>query len=365
MEEKIICEFCGEVLDEDSMHYFDDTIMCQDCYEERTCVCDCCNDTIWNEDNVGDSNITLCQACYDRHYGTCDCCGTVIYNDDIFYDDDDDHAYCQRCYEEHILNSSIKNYSYKPDPIFYGECQPHYGIEIEIDGGGENHDNAKTLLNIGNKDNEHIYIKHDGSLDDGMEIVSHPMTINYHLNNMCWYDIFSKALLLGYTSHQAKTCGLHIHINRSALGKSIEEQENTIGRILYFYEKFWTEILKFSRRTEYQANRWASRYGGVLVNPKESLKSAKTAGLGRYVAVNLENHFTVEFRIFRGTLKYSTFAATLQFTDMLVSKAKSLSDEEFQTMTWDDFISSIGADKRNLIEYLKTRKLYINEREEM
>ena len=212
-------------------------------------------------------------------------------------------------------------------------------------------------MNIGNRINEHIYCKHDGSLDDGFEIVSHPATLEYHTNTIPWKKILDEALEMGYYSHNSGTCGLHVHINRAALGESVEEQENTIARIVYFFEKFWDKILRFSRRTETQADRWASRYGCSMDNPKESLKGAKTSGLGRYTAVNLTNTFTVELRIFRGTLRYKTFMATLQFVDLLCEMAINLTDEEFQTMTWKEFAKTVSVDKAELKEYLKIRGL--------
>ena len=86
-------------------------------------------------------------------------------------------------------------------------------------------------------------------------------------------------------------------------------------------------------------------------NPKESLKGAKTSGLGRYTAVNLTNTFTVELRIFRGTLRYKTFMATLQFVDLLCEMAIN------QTMTWKEFAETVSADKAELKEYLKIRGL--------
>lgn len=51
-----------------------------------------------------------------------------------------------------------------------------------------------------------IYIKHDGSLNDGMEIVTHPMTLDYHLNEMPWREVMSKAISFGYISHKTRTC---------------------------------------------------------------------------------------------------------------------------------------------------------------
>ena len=154
-----------------------------------------------------------------------------------------------------------KEYNYKPEPIFYGSGDLFMGIELEIDKGGEYNSNAQKLLNIANARAEHIYCKHDGSIEEGFEIVSHPMTLEYHIDNMNWKEVFEAAVAMDYRSHQTTTCGLHIHVNRHAFGSTIDAQEDVISRIVYFVENHWNELLKFSRRTEANINRWASRYG--------------------------------------------------------------------------------------------------------
>lgn len=121
--------------------------------------------------------------------------------------------YCDECYRE-IQESTIRPYNYKPEPIFYGSGDLFYGIELEIDKGGERSDYAETILNVANKDSKYIYARHDGSIDNGFEIVSHPMTLEYHTNTMNWADVMDTALLLGYRSHQTYTCGLHSTKNR-------------------------------------------------------------------------------------------------------------------------------------------------------
>ena len=82
----------------------------------------------------------------------CSCCGATIETDDYYTFDGnilcDDYAYCDRCYEER-QNSSIREYNYKPDPIFYGDSKRYFGVELEIDEGGKNGDNADALLGIG------------------------------------------------------------------------------------------------------------------------------------------------------------------------------------------------------------------------
>lgn len=77
-------------------------------------------------------------------------------------------------------------------------------------------------------------------------------------------------------------------ISRLAFGCTYEQQEAAIARLLYFIEKFWAELLRFSRRTQSQMNRWAARYG-IRLTPSEQMNHAKNSCAGRYTAVNLTN----------------------------------------------------------------------------
>jgi len=355
------CSLCGSESEE--LTAFGDQCLCENCIDNETMMCDSCGNRIWNEDSEGDSNCRLCFSCYDNNYSRCTECGRTIHNDEAYYTEDDeeyhDSPYCYSCYESNELNSHINGYRYKPSPVFHGEGI-FYGIELEVDEGGEVNKNAEQILNIANSTGEHIYCKHDGSLERGFEIVTHPMTLCYHMKNMPWADVLSKAISLGYRSHQSGTCGIHIHVGRTAFGSNEVEQEAVIARILYFIEKNWSEMLKFCRRTEDQINRWASRYG-YKNSPKEVLENAKDQRLGRYVCINLENYSTIEFRIFRGSLKLQTLLAALQMVDQICNVAILMSDDEFKAMTWRGFVANIGVEKAELINYLKQRLLNVNE----
>lgn len=355
------CKYCGKVLTKDEQHEFDGKIMCESCLESLTVVCSHCGERIWNDENSGSDHFTLCQRCYDNHYTTCERCGTIIHYDRAFYFDDEDYPYCQRCYEEESNEQSIHNYYYKPSPIFYGNDDMYMGVELEIDGGGESGDSADRLLYIANFHKERMYMKHDGSIEDGFEMVTHPMCLDYHQKEMPWRKIFSKAIDMGYRSHKTTTCGLHIHVNRDALGYDSNSIEETIARIVYFVEAHWNELLKFSRRTESNIMRWASRYG-IEQDTKATYDKAKKGSYNRYVCVNLQNSNTIEFRIFRGTLKYETFIATLQLVHEICNRAIDATDKEFESMCWSDFVKEINKeDKLELINYLKSKELYINE----
>ncbi len=360
MQESELCGVCREPYPLKQLMEFDGQLLCPVCLEHETTVCSRCGERIWNDDNAGDGDTPLCQSCYDRFYTACAHCGRVILEDDAYYEDDErDDPLCWRCYSRAQEDKQIHDYYYKPEPVFYGEGSRYFGVELEIDGAGENSRNACQLMRLANRGRELIYCKHDGSLADGFEIVTHPMTLDFHRDKMPWMEVAGKAVSMGYTSHQAGTCGLHVHVNRTAFGVTEVTQDACIARILYFVEKHWEELLKFSRRTQRQLERWAARYG-YKEQPREILEHAKKGGHGgRYACVNLQNNSTIEFRMFRGTLKYNTLIATLQLVDKICDVAVNLLDEELKNLSWTSFVSGCRAPE--LVRYLKERRLYVNE----
>jgi hypothetical protein len=363
MEEKLVCSVCGEPLTEDNAFLFNEEYYCEDCLDDVTIVCDSCGTRILRDDARIDDNYSLCEDCYESHYTSCENCGAIINNNDAYYlDDYDEYPYCYNCYHRELSCRKIHDYSFKPNPIFYGENSRYFGVELEVDDGGCDEDNAEEILYIANNRTEdRLYIKKDGSLDEGMELVSHPMTLVYHKNIMPWKEIMRKLVSMGYRSHKTDTCGLHCHINRTAFGKNRDEQDEVIARIIYFVEHHWAELLKFSRRTQYQMERWANRYG-MKNKPKELMDDVKNRCANRYTCVNIQNYNTIEFCIFRGTLKYNTFIAMLQLIDEICDVALSMSDEEMPNLSWSEFVSNLDKEKRaELITYLKERNLYINE----
>ena len=354
MEETRYCALCHCELSADEDYECDGEQLCETCFDEHTTTCDHCGEVIWANDSICDEHMTLCQCCFDDHYRRCESCGRIIHDDDTLWNND--FPYCSSCYDN--LDTEIEEYSYKPDPIFYGEGERFFGVELEIDGAGKDEDNAARIKGQTNGRCEHIYCKSDGSLDDGFELVTHPMTLDYHLHEMYWEDVLHEAVKLGYKSHMTSTCGLHVHVNRDALGENRDEQEEVIERILYFVELHWNEIFIFSRRSQHNLNRWAARYG-MEKTGKEILDKAKKGNNGRYAAVNLCPYMTIEFRLFRGTLKLNTLYATLQFVNHIIDIAMGMSEDEIAEQSWSDFVASIT--EPELIQYLKERRIYVNE----
>lgn len=360
-EETFVCSICGKSYPLYQRREFEGEELCEHCLDTETCLCEDCGERIWLDDNAGSDSLPLCQLCYERHYVNCSRCGALLHDDDAYYsryDPDNEEPLCYSCYE-HRSQGAIHAYSYKPDPIFYGAGKRYFGVELEIDCGGESDESAHALLEITNASNERAYCKHDGSLNEGFEIVTHPMTLSYHQDFMPWREMLHSAVQMGYQSHRTGTCGLHIHVNRDSFGETEIEQDACIVRVLFLVEKYWDELLKFSRRTQSQLDHWAARYG-YKDRPMEILDHAKKGyGNGRYSCVNLQNRDTIEFRIFRGTLKHNTLIATLQLVNKLCDVAISMPDSLLQPLAWSSFV--LGIKEPELVQYLKERRLYVNE----
>ncbi len=136
------------------------------------------------------------------------------------------------------------------------------------------------------------------------------------------------------------------------------EQEETKSCILYFVESHWDELFRFSRRDKWSIDRWAGRYG-YEQHGRDILEKAKKRERAHYSAVNLANKTTIEFRIFKGTLKCNTFIATLELVNAVIETAVNRTEDELHRLTWEEFAA--GLTEPELVTYLKERGLYISE----
>jgi hypothetical protein len=72
------------------------------------------------------------------------------------------------------------------------------------------------------------------------------------------------------------------------------------------------------------------------------MDKAKKGNLGRYAAVNLCNRNTIEFRLFRGTLKYNTLIAAIELVNKICDIATDMTDDEIQLLSLSDLFEMKG-----------------------
>lgn len=348
------CEDCDTLTHVDYIVAIDgnDRYVCEDCSSEYY-RCDCC-ECFYSEYNIAINrvSITLCDRCYNDYYFRCAGCDEVEHLD--YGETVDGYYYCSSCAEEY--RGPIQPYSYKPVPVFYG-ASAGYGLELEIDDGDYKREAAAAILEAAA---DHVYLKEDGSLSSaGFEIVTHPASLDYHMNHFPWDDICRVALSYGYRSHDTDTCGLHVHASRSLFGISLMEQDLTIAKIMLLFDRWYdTEIVKFARRNLAKMRRWADKPDAGIEpddGDNEAINKAKDTAKHRYKAINLCNTHTVEFRIFRGTLKRDTIIASIQWVDVLIKYCRETQLKDLFNVTWNDIFGNTKY--KELTDYLKQRNL--------
>lgn len=351
-----------------------------DCVRYYTTECDDCSDifadgaiteyTMWD----GESRY-ICDTCYQDYYYECDGCGNTVHADDVMWADG--YPYCPDCYERYHTSDNLNSYHHTSGNAFWlasdlkkyawqltsdDHKQMFFGIELETD----NNDDAGALADdiADAYDGDYLECKEDGSLAcDGVEIVTQPMTLMAHLEMPMWSDVVRIVKNHGGTSHDAGTCGLHIHISRDAL---VDKSAYRLDRL---FHRFASQMVRFSRRTSTQMH-WCNIDDDTDVS---SVKSAcerkkiwkdKKMYAGRYCAVNDTNGATVEIRMWRGTLNMETLRATIEFTAALAMVANATTDDQIETLTWSQLktlcrvaLRLYGADHADLDNYLVRRGL--------
>jgi hypothetical protein len=323
-------------------------------------------------------------------YTYCDMCGVRHEKNNV---NNGICSYCSKQITQYNLNPTLlKNYKYdvhdhdyRQDLEFITTPKDNedkklfLGVELEIDStylsedndgnpcgcGDENCDdcndyenrdstdhnqNANTILHsISNNAPRQVIGKWDGSLDSGFEIVSQPATLNAHTDLINWKNGFKTIIDFGYGSHDFGTCGLHVHINRDFFGDNKTTQNYNGAKIVYLLEKFWDKFVVFTRRKTSHLERWAKRGNAKYDYDKNDTKTSTMLtnafqknyyeGRDKYIALNTLHNATFELRIFRGTLNYTTFMATLQFVDNLARLVKKTPLSRLTDLAFEDIIN--------------------------
>jgi hypothetical protein len=295
------CIHCDDVTITDDGFFQDDEFYCQDCFEERFTACEECGDFIRRDHAYGQDDSDYCENCYNDLYTCCDDCGYDILLDSSYHTDNG--TYCEECYTNNENSNNLESYCYKPSPVFFGtkyknKTNLYLGIELECDKG----DDFDVIDDL--RHNE-LYFKEDSSLDNGFEMVSHPMTLEYH-QYFNWKGILKQIRQSGFRSFNAGTCGLHIHIPKNLLTPS---EQIKLSMMVYTNPEFFQKLSQ--RDSNY------SKY--------KKLKGVHGANFNhdRFEAINFQNSNTIEFRMFKGTLKYESFISAIELVHSLVMFIKT------------------------------------------
>lgn len=281
--------------------------------------------------------------------------GEHVSDDYDYYECDNCHNYFSHDYEMHRMNGDYYCDDCWEDvnPIIYGYHEYHegyyprslaresplfMGFELEVDDvRGDCKSLASSVLD-GDMDGT-LHCEYDCTV--AFEFISQPCTLEYH-KNQHYNDWFFSELDGNCESHDAETCGLHVHVNKSFFD---DRGYDRLKTILFFFKD---ELFQFSRRQHW--NYSYSDFGEKIGKSSVTMHKAKhTKEYGHSTWFNENNSSTYEFRFFRGTLRYETFMASLELVHNICLAAMSNTD----VITWDSLL-----DGDYCREYSNSRDIY-------
>lgn len=340
------CDCSETVLNDDTRTTAEGNTICYNCYCDNYSTCDDCSDVVDNDDinSVSDGSSYVCNSCFRRHYFRCEGCGESFHDNGNYgdsrcsecqeiHDDYDAECGCDNC-RDAGRSSLVKGYSTNVlDYLSKDADKRLFGVELEVGyrRGESKSDMAEAVDSLIGSD---AILKEDSSIStgsyEGFEIVTRPMNFD---NQISAWTKFCEGKPSALRSWDVGSCGLHIHVSRASITPL------TLGKLLVFVNASNNSdmIKRIARR---DSGQWARRYEK---NFTDAVKSAPA----RYEAINLLPANTIEFRIFRGTLKVETLLSYIEFVKAAV---EFCSNSSMQSLGEDDF-------KKWLVKQPKLRNL--------
>ena len=192
-----------------------------------------------------------------------------------------------------------------------------YGTECEIEVNGDLNNCSKIL-------NKHlgdlVYLKSDGSIHHGFEIVSYALTYNKWYKSLKKFkDIYQQVVNKGGYSEAATTTGLHIHLSRDGFA---DKKHLARFASCFYLDKDLSRVIacrEFNHYAQWNDYRHSNPkyFEGNLYNLYDTFDD-------RYHIVNFQNSKTVEIRMFNGTLRMDVIFAYIQFCKLLVDYTRDI-----------------------------------------
>lgn len=236
-------------------------------------------------------------------------------------------------------NAMIHSYSHRPVLDFKGATgdpgQPFFGVEIELTAGDPRRMVREAAALLGH----HFYFKSDGSISRGFELVTHPMSYSWAMNEWPWHGW---EILAARGIGSDETTGMHIHVNKLAFGAASHDL-----RWLTFFYRNRAMVEKIARRNGSSYARFDGSESKLIVPIKKTgiqrcgkcdvcLRFGNRRNsygeyecrhrLQRYAAINLTNEYTYEARVFASSIHpvhikgaLALMASTIEYTRTLTS----------------------------------------------
>ena len=330
------CQRCEDGMPSENSHTVDNEEWCDYCWENYSYYCEnCCESTSENTTYVGDD--PYCDSCFSNNCYYCDDCGESYHND-YPCDCRESNPIEGKCCRGYRSSGTIHDYSCKPAPIFKGVSKHKMYLGFELETEMRRVDDGALFASSALQDT--AYLKHDGSISSGFEIVTHPHTHQQYRENstLLWDTIETLRKDYDARSWDTDTCGLHIHLSRDGFSSGAH-----LHRFIAFVYRNAPHMMKFAgRKTRFARFNDVytfDEYDRPVFSIKHKVGSPDRNHTERYSAVNTQNPNTIELRFFRGTMKASGVLSALDLAQAMVEYTRELrlDDVKLGALSWDWF----------------------------
>lgn len=269
--------------------------------------------------------------------------------------------YCGECYQKNVLQNLIRKYDDKhyPKPVSTkptvrrlvdgrirqvpDDEMRYYGVEVEMEiRDGSKFDRWQLAVNaLAALGNDFVVFKDDGSLRNhpkdsplhGFEMVTAPADLATHRERWPKFEAME-----GHSQLRAWdtiTCGLHVHVDKSGLTTL------QIGRLLVFInhaknKKFVEHIAGRSGGGKNGYNRYIDKRYGDGMRPDPD----------KYTAINIKPPHTLEFRIFRGTVRARHIIRNIEFCDAVCNFCHPASRSLHEMEDYQHFLNYVAGSRK-------------------
>lgn len=281
------------------------------------------------------------------------------------------------------LNERIYDYHDGPElghiPSEYDNRKPRVllGMELEVeniysedDEETSNESIARSILKkLNGIQPAFVKAEHDGSLDNGFELVTGYTGLDVHAK--VWSQLKDAKYFDQIHSHTSDTCGLHVHVDKAGMtplhcAKLAAFVNNAANEKLMqcVSRRYNASYARFSQHENFirKMSQFAGPYIRQTKRMKEKVNTTYLLGNNfhgdRYSAVNFNNDHTVEFRMFRGTLKFESIMACLEFAFETWHFTQQAPLSGLTTEAFLEFIcrAENRKDSKHLRAYLKAKR---------
>jgi hypothetical protein len=313
-------------LDKDQGHlwdWWDSTAYSDEWLSENTFICSDCGDRFHIDDCCSTDWDSYCSNCYPG-------------------DEGEDSEYIQS-YHSNVFNTHGRKAFYNGTWGGLGTTARIYGVELETEAKNSRSELAEELEGFRR---ERFIMKDDGSLSNGLEIVTLPFDLAGHKTKFGWSDILETAR--DYAESRS-TCGIHIHVNRASLSV-LTATKLTAFLVNPKHEHF--------NQTIAQRKYYGHTYCGVTESTETSVvKLKKAQGTNRHIAVNQNNAETIEIRIFAANLRPERVLKNLEFVDSLILYCRDASAANISIPGFIAFLAANRKTYRNLWNFMIEKQL--------